>query len=262
MQTLRGRIFSPIVLAALLAVSPGLVRANSVVIFNQSKSTVWITTQVFQHASQTHSGYDSWVTQGWWSVPPGKAIQVYSGESSMFWLRATTNTYNGTALTWPNVTIGSAFINPNAFRLEAGSGSFFPAFDVQPGTAHWVYKASDLTAHGWSGAGGFNHLNSTGTHYIGGPKTISSKTLSFSYSANWNGSTLLNRKFQPPPGANVVYYTYSLSSSRGVQVSGWDPPFSSSTGPWLVGWIAGSGNFWDQWRGSYVGSVTLYYSYP
>jgi hypothetical protein len=252
----------PVLLAVTVWLSAGAAWANTVVIMNQSNSVVYLATHKFQHANQTHSGYDSWVTEGWWAVAPGKAIQLYSGESGKFWLRASTGAGMGTPLYWSGVPQGNLYVDlPAAFRLEAGVSSFFPAFDVLPGTAHWVYKSTDLTAHGWTNLTGFNYLNSTGIFYISGPRTIYNKTIPFSFLANWNRSASLYETFQPPAGSSVVYYTES-NSSRGLQWVDWSAPFGSHSGAVLDGSIAGSGKIYDQWRGSYAGSVTLYYSYP
>jgi uncharacterized membrane protein len=72
------RFWSPrtALFAVAVVLLPAVARANEAVLLNQSAHTVYITTQVFQHANQTHSGYDSWVTQGWWAVGPGKAIKL------------------------------------------------------------------------------------------------------------------------------------------------------------------------------------------
>jgi hypothetical protein len=256
-----GHVF---VFTLALLLGPTVSRANNIVLFNESTHTVYISTQVFEHASQTKSRYDAWVTRGWWSVAPGKAIQIYSGESSMFWMRATYDNWLGSQVTWPNVTVGSAYATSQAFQLEsaASDNGLFPAYDVQPDSPHWVYSGNDLTKLGWKLLGGFNHLQSTGSYSITGPKTISSSKQSFQYTANWNQSEIIDHLFQPPPGAKVVYYTSSIGSSQGVNAETWSDPFNSPNGAHLILGLAGSGEFFDQWRGLYSGSVTIYYSYP
>jgi hypothetical protein len=248
--------------AALVAASPA--RANEVILFNQSTHYVYIATQIFEPASQTHCGYDSWVTHGWFVVAPGKAIAIDSGQSSMFWLRETYDSWTGPPLYWPNVSVGSAYVNFNGFRLESPStdNGLFPGWVVAPGSPHWVYNASQISALGWKFFGAFNHLHSNGLYYISGPKTIHSQTLPFGYTAKWNETIFMDQQFQPPPGANVVYYTYSVGSSQGVDDVHWSDPFNSARGPVLTGSVSGSGDPLDRGRGFYSGTVTIYYSYP
>ena len=249
-------IMSPLVLTV-LALASHHAEAKELTIFNQSTQTVYIATSTYQKSNQTTSHYNSWVTAGWWSVAPGSVIKVYSGEGNTAFVRMTYGSWTGNYIGW-NASRYKNYANSAAFRLEENESGTFPAYVVSPGQKRWVYNGSSLTTGGWNLVDGFYELSSSGSYWIGGPKTIYSKNIPFDYSASWNSSKTIDEKFYPPRGSKLVHYTVAVSSSRGGSAA-WSLYSSYMS---VYGYILGSGKFYDQWSARYQGTLTMYYTYP